>query len=141
MARNAKQILTRSLEEIEAGHWCQNNLEKKVYADGVEWSGEGDLRTVHCAVGLVSFYGGVYAEDGTTLDYPNEENAPTGVKKAIAALYNAMPKTAQRVIEESELDTDVTGGQTYAIWNRNDDETMTRRKAINWFRKALESLS
>ena len=155
-AKNAKTILTRSLEDIQAGNW------KRQTWGGGKANGKCEI-DMGCANGLISMHGGHVSYEGETTDgkyryispvpanasaYNAEtrtrDEAPSGVVKATKAVFKALPKSYQQAAKEqldeyhndlSELDVMV---DTIIDWN--DQGTTTQRKAATVFRKAIELL-
>jgi len=154
-AKNAKTILTRSLDDIQAGNW-----KRQTWGNGKS-NGKCEIE-MGCANGLISMHGGHVGYEGESADgkyryfspapantsaYNPEtrkyEDAPSGVVKATKAVFKALPRTYQQAAQEqmeehghlSELDVMV---ETIIDWN--DEGTTTQRKAATVFRKAIELL-
>jgi hypothetical protein len=168
MARNAEQILRKSVADIDAGFWCQGDLG---YCVGTEapFKTEDSKDHMGCAVGLLSMYGNhsyttqISGKPITYLSYPSDGVAPKGVRVALEALYFALPKKRQlsktrfnnaraNYIEEFTTygDGDLTKRQIEnqatvsvmqeAVVGYNDDTTTNQAKALKWFTKALNSV-
>lgn len=123
----AKTILKKSIEDIEAGHWCQGNI------------GQRNGTTEACAVGLLSMHADYGNRKGKWF-YPRypDANAPAGTRKALAALHSVLPKDRK---SEWETDEDLYQWLNHDVTSYNDESTTNEKKALAWFRKALNSLS
>lgn len=142
-AVSTRHILQDCIKDIEDGLWVCGELCEANDA-------EGATKPMGCALGLVGINAGYATIKNTPygvsadVDYPKKDWSKSAIR-AVTLLADTAHVTKDQRLEVAE---EVAGENTdYAVpveqgivWRFNDSGSMTPRRALDWFKRALKTL-